>query len=119
MSPGAVHTVLLYELTSASLVAIAASLRGKSDPGPSAREVLKGIWPFAVLVVIEALSLCANGKLLFEWYLPGAATAVAMLLSRSSLAIRWTRQCRLPAHPLSVTEPVSRPRPTANLATTN
>jgi hypothetical protein len=88
----AIHTLVLYGVFAAALVAaLATRPRRDDDPLPS-WAIAHSLWPFALLAVLEALSLNANGHLVAEWLLPCLASVAVVLFQRSDRVIRWARR---------------------------
>jgi hypothetical protein len=87
-----VHTVVLYGMCAVALAVTAATRRREGDPAPPAGPIVKALWPFALLGLLESLSLCASCKLVAEWLLPGLCSLAVVAFCRSTSIARWARR---------------------------
>jgi chromate transport protein ChrA len=84
--PAAVHSVALYAVCAAVLLWAAADARPSP---PSAKGLLKYLWPFGVLALLGGCVLNMSGQPCAEWAAPALAATVVALVARSPRPKVW------------------------------
>jgi tetratricopeptide (TPR) repeat protein len=84
-----IHTIALYAVSGVVLAIVVATRPGRAIRSLEPWAVTKAISPFAILALLESLSLNANGHLVAEWLVPGVACLGATLIGRRANFVRW------------------------------
>lgn len=88
MDAAGLHTVVLYVVVAVALGIAVRTRRGPKDPPPSGRGILKLIWPFAIMGLVEMLKL-RNSTLIEEWLFPGLAALFLAWISRIPKLVKF------------------------------